>query len=127
MLISCNQLKKYLESREDECNALFINGKKKRIAHQTVQNICKLAYKLAGLEDYNYTTHTLRHTAATYIYSESKNILVVKNFLGHSSIASTQIYTHLINDELKRAVDSNPLSDFTTEIEKDRDIANERN
>ena len=60
----------------------------------------------------NYTVHTLRHTFATYMYESTNDILVVKTTLGHTSLAATQIYSHVSNQALKRAVDSNPLNNF---------------
>ena len=64
-----------------------------------------------GLENYGYTVHTLRHTAATlmYIYV-SQDILLLKKFLGHSHITTTEIYTSIYNKKIKEAVDKNPLN-----------------
>lgn len=60
-----------------------------------------------------YTTHTLRHTAAVIMYQYVKSdILLLKEFLGHDSIASTQIYTHVFDQKIKDAFYSNPLSNF---------------
>lgn len=64
-----------------------------------------------GLKDYGYTTHTLRHTAATIMYMYvTQDLLVIQKFLGHVSITSTEIYTHVYNEKLKEAIDSNPLN-----------------
>ena len=55
----------------------------------------------------------MRHTAATIMYTYVKeDILLLKSFLGHTSIVSTQIYTHLNNNELKEAVNKNPLNNY---------------
>ena len=55
----------------------------------------------------------MRHTAATILYTYVKDdILLLKNFLGHSSLASTQIYTHLNSQKLKEAVEMNPLNNY---------------
>lgn len=63
--------------------------------------------------DAYYTTHTLRHTAATIMYAYVKeDVLLLKEFLGHSSLSSTQIYTHLNNKKIKEAVESHPLNNF---------------
>lgn len=91
---------------------LFVDSRNKRITKFNVEKICKKAFKLAGLEEYGYTVHSLRHTSATYLYKETKDILIVKNFLGHSSLQSTEIYTHINNEEIKKAVDSNPLNNY---------------
>lgn len=58
------------------------------------------------------SVHTLRHTFATIMYKQTKDILVVKELLGHRTVISTQIYTHVANDELKQAVNSNPLANY---------------
>lgn len=92
---------------------LFLNRFGNRVGVEAVENICKQAYKLIGLDDLGYTTHTLRHTAATIIYTYASNdILLVKEFLGHSSLASTEIYTHLSNNKIKEAVEKNPLNNY---------------
>lgn len=114
------KLKKYLEYRKrTECkdltsnDALFINKRGKRIGIDGVENVCKKAYKLMGLEDRHYTAHTLRHTAATIMYKYVKpDIKLVKEFLGHSSIASTEIYTHIYNKDVENAVTKNPLNKY---------------
>lgn len=114
----CNQkIKNYLETRKekesfiDENDFLFINNKQNRLGIDGVEYICKKAYKLAGLEGYGYTTHTLRHTAATTLYKYvTQDILVLKEFLGHESIVSTEIYTHVSNKELIKAVNNHPLN-----------------
>lgn len=92
---------------------LFINRFGKRIGIDGIEDVCAKAYKLMGLENYGYTTHTLRHTAATlmYIYV-TQDILLIKNFLGHITVISTEIYTHTYNEKLKEAVNKHPLNNF---------------
>lgn len=108
-----NSIKEYMSHRSIVDNdALFLNNKYKRLSIYGIERICNKAFKLAGLEEHGYTTHSLRHTAATYIYGETKDILVVKEVLGHTSIISTELYTHLENDELKSAVEKNPLNNY---------------
>lgn len=92
---------------------LFLNRFGDRVGIEAVENICKQAYKLIGVDDFGYTTHTLRHTAATIMYTYvSNDILLVKEFLGHASLASTEIYTHLSNIKIKEAVEKNPLNNY---------------
>lgn len=112
---SCvSDITKYLNTRKvlDLNEALFINQFGKRLSEDSIENICKTAFKLAGLEEYNFTVHTLRHTAATHLYDYTKDILIVKEFLGHESISSTEVYAHICNEEVKKAVNSNPLANF---------------
>lgn len=108
---------KYLEIRNikdlESFKPLFVSSGDKRISKSTVRYIVNRAYEIAGLKDKKLTVHSLRHTAATIMYEETNgDILIVKKFLGHSSIESTQIYTHVINKELKQAYNSNPLANF---------------
>lgn len=113
-----NAIKKYLNTRnyyEDE--PLFIDNGNKRITTYNVEKICKQAFKLAGLEEYGFSVHSLRHTTAAYIYKETKDILVVKQLLGHENLNTTEIYTHIDNNEVRNAVNSNPLNNFN-KIEK---------
>lgn len=106
-----DSIKRYLKTREDKEKPLFINANMKRFKIRGIEEICEKAFKLAGLEEYNYTVHTLRHTAATYLYKYTQDILLVKNFLGHKSIKSTEIYTHVMPETLKDAVNRNPLNE----------------
>lgn len=98
---------------------LFINKDGGRLTTASVENVCKQAFSLIGIRDKDYTAHTLRHTAATLIYKYVKpDILLLKEFLGHSSVLSTEIYTHIYNDDLKKAVNKNPLSNFKVKNKK---------
>ena len=115
------KLKEYLNIRNKNkkviclTDALFISYHGKRIGVRGVEDICRQAYKLMELSEYKYTTHTLRHTAATLIYRQTKDLLVLKEFLGHAQLSTTEIYTHVVNDEVKEAVDKNPLNEFVFE------------
>ena len=94
-------------------NALFISKRKQRISKESVQKIVKKYIKEAGLDPQRYSTHKLRHTAATLMYKYGKvDIRALQELLGHQSIATTEIYTHLDQQQLKDAVSKNPLSDF---------------
>lgn len=96
-------------------NALFISGRKQRISKESVQKIVKKYIREAGLDPQRYSTHKLRHTAATLMYKYGNvDIRALQELLGHESIATTEIYTHLDKQQLKDAVDKNPLSDFGT-------------
>ena len=110
----------YIKTRRFEdlncSDPLFVTTRNKRISESTIRYIVNQAYKLAGLENKQLTVHSLRHTAATIMYKKTKgDILIVKKFLGHSSIESTQIYTHIVNKELKKAYNANPLANYKVE------------
>ena len=117
------QLKEYLSTRKiiDLEDYLFVNNKNTKLSNRSIENICDRAFKLAGLNNKKYTVHTLRHTFATYIYKQTKDILVVKEILGHERLDTTMIYTHVFNDDLKKAVNSNPLNNFKIEKTRDRE------
>ena len=110
-------LKNYLAVRPNEGipaterNALFISRNHRRISPKTVQHIVKTYLERAGLGDKGFSTHKLRHTAATLMYQHGNvDIRVLKDILGHANLGTTQIYTHVSDRQIKKAVDSNPLS-----------------
>ncbi len=110
-------IKRYLEVRPNEGlpvtekNALFISRNHRRLSPKTVQYIVKTTLAKAGLGGQGFSTHKLRHTAATLMYQHGNvDIRVLKDILGHSNLGTTQIYTHVSDKQIKRAVDSNPLS-----------------
>lgn len=107
-----NKLIKYLETRKDNLEPLFISSQHKRISKSSIESICKKAYKIMGIEEKKFTVHTLRHTAATIIFKQNRDIVLVKEFLGHSTILSTQTYLHTQNDLVKEAVNKNPLNTY---------------
>jgi len=94
-------------------NALFLSERRQRISKATVQHIVKKYIISAGLDPRRYSTHKLRHTAATLMYKYGHvDIRTLQKLLGHESIATTEIYTHLDDQQLQNAVESNPLANF---------------
>lgn len=93
-------------------NALFISRNKQRLSIKTIQHLVKKHLNAAGLDDTKYSVHKLRHTAATLMYQHGHvDVRVLQEILGHTNLATTQIYTHLDSEQLRHAVDSNPLSE----------------
>lgn len=93
-------------------DALFLSNRRTRISRQSVQKIVEGALKKCGLDGMGFSTHKLRHTAATLMYQHGNvDPLQLKEILGHENLATTEIYTHVIDEQLKKAVDSNPLND----------------
>lgn len=112
-----NAVREYLAVRPNEDiaftdrNALFISRNHRRISPKTVQHIVKTYLEKAGLGGQGFSTHKLRHTAATLMYQHGQvDIRVLKDILGHSNLGTTQIYTHVSDSQIKNAVDANPLS-----------------
>ncbi len=94
-------------------NALFISSHHNRISVKTVQWVVYKYLKAAGLEYKHFSTHKLRHTAATLMYQSGKvDVRVLKDILGHEQLNTTQIYTHVNDESMKRAIAANPLANF---------------
>lgn len=119
---SCiNVINEYLavrprDAKHDSKNsdkALFLSNYKQRISNRTVENIVKKELQKAGLDPTKYSTHKLRHTAATLMYKYGQvDIRALQELLGHQSISTTEIYTHVDNDQVRNAIQANPLADF---------------
>ncbi len=94
--------------------ALFLSRLKKRISLQGVHYIVKGYLKqVDGAQD--LSTHKLRHTAATMMYQHGNvDIRVLQELLGHENLGTTEIYTHLTDQQVQDALESNPLSSVPT-------------
>ena len=91
-------------------DALFLSKRKERISNRMVQEIVKRELAIAGLDINKYSVHKLRHTAATLMYQYGGvDIRALQVLLGHQNISTTQIYTHVENEQVRNAVKSNPL------------------
>ncbi len=117
---SCvNAVNEYLKVRPhegvkfDSRDALFLSKRKERISNRMVQEIVKRELARAGLDINKYSVHKLRHTAATLMYQYGDvDIRALQVLLGHQSISTTQIYTHVENEQVRNAVESNPLGNM---------------
>ena len=103
-------------------DALFISRNKRRISNKTVQWTVKKYLSLAGLGGRQLSTHKLRHTAATLMYSTGQvDVRILKDILGHEQLNTTQIYTHVVDSQMKNAIDLNPLAGVKTKKKKDEE------
>ena len=94
--------------------ALFVSRLGRRISNPMIQYTIKHLFLEAGIDTNVYSVHKLRHTAATLMYKYGQvDIRSLQTILGHASVATTQIYTHVDDDSLRAAVEKNPLSGFT--------------
>jgi len=101
-------LRRYLEKRQDMDEALFINykpgiaktDKSRRLTAKSIEDIVKKYVKIAGLP-VMATPHTIRHSFATDLLTQGVDLRLVQEFLGHRNIATTQIYTHVTNKQLR--------------------------
>lgn len=107
-------IKTYLNSRKnppEEPNALFLSRKKRRISRRRVEQIIEKLLDETGLGNRGISPHKLRHTAATLMYQHGNvDTLVIKEVLGHASIATTEIYTHLSDDLKQSAAENIPIA-----------------
>lgn len=105
---SIRALEKYFKARKDIDEALFINyrpgssrsNKSRRLTVKSIETIVKKYVIMAGLPLMT-TPHTLRHSFATDLLNQGVDLRTVQEFLGHSNIATTQIYTHVTNKQLR--------------------------
>ena len=117
-------LKTYLNYRSSlpniiDTDALFLNRNKRRIGQRRVQQIVTDALKRAGLDHMGFSTHNLRHTAATMMYQHGGvDIRVLQEILGHENLNTTEIYTHVSSQQKETAFESNPLSKIKPKSQK---------
>lgn len=107
-------LHQYLEVRRpirgrDE-QALFLSSQNERISRSTVHAMVKKRLSEAGIDSTQYSSHKLRHTAATLMLQNGVDVRAVQEVLGHDHLNTTEIYTHIDNDALRIAAKANPLS-----------------
>ena len=96
----------------DSRDALFLSERRERVSNRTVQYTVEKELRRAGLDTSKYSVHKLRHTAATLMYQYGNvDIRALQELLGHESISTTEIYTHVNNEQVRNAVESNPLAD----------------
>ena len=107
-------LQRYLAVRRpirgrDE-NALFLSAQNERISRSTVHAMVKKRLSEAGIDATQYSSHKLRHTAATLMLQNGVDVRAVQEVLGHDHLNTTEIYTHIDNESLRIAAKANPLS-----------------
>ena len=91
-------------------NALFLSSRNERISKSTVHALVKKHISAAGLDATQYSSHKLRHTAATLMLQNGVDVRAVQEVLGHEHLNTTEIYTHIDNEALRVAAKANPLS-----------------
>ncbi len=102
----------YLDARRNDKNKfLFLSERKNQLSKREIQYIVKKCIGSAGLDTHKYTTHKLRHTAATLLYKYGNvDIRTIQQILGHKNIANTTIYTHVDDESIRKAINANPLN-----------------
>lgn len=113
------------EYTKKDPKALFLSRTGSRLTPRRVEQIVEENLKRANLDGRGFSTHKLRHTAATLMYRQGgADILALKEILGHAHISTTEIYTHISDEQLKNAAMSSPLSTVhpdDPQINKDND------
>jgi len=107
-------LKSYLAVRRPitgrDANALFLSSQNERISRSTIHAMVKKRLSQAGIDSTQYSSHKLRHTAATLMLQNGVDVRAVQEVLGHEHLNTTEIYTHVDNESLRIAAKANPLS-----------------
>ena len=99
--------------------ALFLSNRLTRISPRTVQYIVETFLDKSGLGEMGFSVHKLRHTAATLMYQHGNvDVLVLKDILGHENLNTTEIYTHLANEQVQSAIENNPLANVQSKDKK---------
>jgi len=98
----CEELKEYLEERDNE----YVFSKNNPLTTRNIQKIVKGTKERAGINK-KVTPHTLRHSFATHLLENGTDIRVIQTLLGHSNLNTTQVYTHISSEQIKKV--ENPL------------------
>ena len=112
-----NALKEYLKVRPTNAitdkNALFISRKRCRMTNKGVYHMVNHYLEKIGLGNQGYSPHKLRHTAATLMYQKGGvDIRTLQAILGHSNLGTTQIYTHIADEQIEKGLKANPLANI---------------
>jgi len=106
----------YLEVRNNiaaaDKRALFLSSRRTRLSTSTIHSLVKKHLLSAGLDSSKYSSHKLRHTAATLMLNSGVDVRTLQELLGHEHLNTTQIYTHVENKSLRDAARASPLSGY---------------
>ncbi len=97
-------VRKYLEKRKKQTDALFLNNHSRRLTTRGVRFLLVKYLKASGTKP-GVSAHTFRHSFATHLLNHGADLRTVQELLGHANLSSTQIYTHLTTDKLKSVYD----------------------
>lgn len=119
-----NAIKDWLSVRSHsgaaDPSALFISRKHTRLTKDGVHYMLKQRFTAAGLDSSKYSAHKLRHTAATLMLQNGVDVRTLQEVLGHDHLNTTQIYTHVDNEDLRVAARANPLAKVRKKRQKEK-------
>ncbi len=98
-----NELEEYLNERKDN---KYVFSKDKPLTTRNIQKIIKGTCRRAGINK-KVTPHTMRHSFATHLLEQGTDIRLIQSILGHASLNTTQVYTHISSEQIKKV--KNPL------------------
>ncbi|MDD5120256.1 MAG: tyrosine recombinase XerC [Candidatus Omnitrophica bacterium] len=98
-------IKKYLDKRKKQADAVFLNNNSRRITARGVRYVLVRYLSLAGIKP-GVSAHTFRHSFATHLLNRGADLRTVQELLGHANLSTTQIYTHLTTEKLKSVYDN---------------------
>ena len=105
-------IKQYLHIRKYDSDCLLLNKLGKRYSDQSIRNMVNDYAKAVGVETH-ITPHMFRHTFATALLDEDVDIRHIQQLLGHSSIVTTQIYTHISTNKIRHILEEkHPRNSF---------------
>ncbi len=97
-------IRKYLERRKKQVDAVFLNKNSRRITTRGIRDIVVKYLRVAGIKP-GVSPHTFRHSFATHLLNRGADLRTVQELLGHANLSTTQIYTHLTTEKLKSVYD----------------------
>ena len=101
----CNTISNYITIRSHKLDYLFVNRIGNRLSEQSIRYMVN-DYANAVSTPFHITPHMFRHTFATELHNEDVDIRYIQQFLGHSSISTTQIYTHISTSKTREILES---------------------
>ena len=103
--IALEAISRYRHEAKIQSGPLFINKSRKRLGHRSIWLLLKACVREAGLPA-TLSPHKLRHSFATHLLDNGADLRSVQSLLGHASLTTTQIYTHVTTERLKKAYDA---------------------
>lgn len=96
--ILINDIKKYLEEHKEN---VYLFSREKPLTPRNIQKIIQKTAKKAGINK-KVTPHTLRHSFATHLLEAGTDIRIIQELLGHANLSTTQLYTHISQEQIKK-------------------------